>query len=47
MWTGGIQGGMSKWPGLGVETFCKQLSFLEGVAGLVGLLMLAEEMVDR
>ena len=30
-----------------VGKFGKQLSFLEGVAGLVSLLMLAEEVVNR
>ena len=30
-----------------VKKFRNQLSFLEGVAGLVGLLMLVEEVVDR
>ena len=38
---------LRKWPGLVVVQFGKQLSFLEGVAGLVGLLMLVEEVVDR
>ena len=30
-----------------MEKFGKHLSFLEGVAGLVGLNMLAEEVVER
>ena len=30
---------LSKWPGLVMWKFGKQLSFLEGVAGLVGLLI--------